>query len=74
MKKILIVSIKIYQITISKILVSIFGGGCRFTPSCSRYAEKAIEKYGVCRGVRLSVSRITRCHPFSKSYGYDPVE
>jgi putative membrane protein insertion efficiency factor len=46
---------------------------CRFTPTCSEYAECAVEKYGALRGTWLGVKRILRCQPFSKG-GYDPVK
>jgi len=45
---------------------------CRFTPSCSKYALEAIEKYGPFKGLILAIWRILRCNPFSKG-GYDPV-
>lgn len=45
---------------------------CRFTPTCSEYALEAFEKYGVIKGLYLSVKRILRCNPFCKG-GYDPV-
>lgn len=45
---------------------------CRFTPTCSEYAYRAIEKYGVLKGGFLALRRIIRCHPFSKG-GFDPV-
>ncbi|MDR3112638.1 MAG: membrane protein insertion efficiency factor YidD [Elusimicrobiota bacterium] len=45
---------------------------CRFEPSCSLYAYEAIEKFGIFKGVFLSLIRILRCNPFCKG-GYDPV-
>ena len=45
---------------------------CRFTPTCSQYAQEAIRKYGPFRGGWLALKRILRCHPFGCS-GYDPV-
>jgi putative membrane protein insertion efficiency factor len=45
---------------------------CRFYPTCSAYALEAVEKYGVIKGVWLSVRRILRCHPFHAG-GFDPV-
>jgi putative membrane protein insertion efficiency factor len=46
---------------------------CRFHPSCSRYAEEAIGKYGLCRGGMLAAWRICRCNPHNAG-GYDPVK
>ena len=45
---------------------------CRFEPSCSHYAEEAIERFGFFRGLVLAFWRILRCHPFAKA-GLDPV-
>lgn len=47
--------------------------GCKFEPTCSCYCEQSIEKYGVVRGSFKTILRILRCHPFSRSGGYDPV-
>ncbi len=45
---------------------------CRFVPSCSAYAQEALERYGAARGSWLALRRLLRCHPFGGS-GYDPV-
>lgn len=60
--------IRLYQITLSPI----FGGACRFEPSCSAYALEAVERHGAVRGARLALARLLRCHPFGAA-GYDPV-
>lgn len=50
----------------------IFGARCRHLPTCSDYAAGAIRLHGAQKGLWLSLSRLSRCHPFG-SYGYDPV-
>ena len=45
---------------------------CRFTPTCSEYMIKAIELYGIRKGVLLGIKRIKRCRPYGDC-GYDPV-
>lgn len=35
---------------------------CRFEPSCSSYMIRAIEKYGLFRGVRKGIHRLRRCN------------
>ena len=45
---------------------------CRFSPSCSAYAEEAIGKYGAGKGGWMALRRLFRCHPLGGK-GYDPV-
>jgi putative membrane protein insertion efficiency factor len=45
---------------------------CRFHPSCSEYAETAIERHGAARGSWLAARRVCRCGPWHPG-GYDPV-
>jgi len=54
-------------------LSMLFAGACRFEPTCSQYAYQAIERFGILPGVWLGSKRLSRCHPFSKKFGYDPV-
>jgi putative membrane protein insertion efficiency factor len=44
-------------------LVSRAGIQCRFTPSCSRYAEAVIARDGAMRGAWSALKRIARCNP-----------
>ena len=48
------------------------GNNCRFFPTCSKYCEEALLKYGLFRGSRLSVKRILKCHPWGGE-GCDPI-
>jgi len=45
---------------------------CRYFPSCSEYADEAIDRHGVTKGSWISIKRLLRCHPWG-NYGYDPV-
>jgi putative membrane protein insertion efficiency factor len=64
----LLLFVRFYQIFFSPFL----GGACKFYPSCSRYAQEAIEMHGARRGAWLAMKRLGRCRPFTKG-GFDPV-
>ena len=64
----LISCIKIYQFFISPIL----GQNCRYLPTCSEYTIECLKKFGIIKGIFLSVKRISKCHPLG-SHGYDPI-
>jgi putative membrane protein insertion efficiency factor len=56
-----------------KLMLSpLFGGSCRFLPSCSEYAREAVILHGTAKGVWLAARRLSRCHPLGSS-GLDPV-
>lgn len=61
--------VRVYQYAISPLL----GPRCRFYPTCSDYCLQALAKHGALRGLRLTVLRLARCHPWSGRSGYDPV-
>ena len=48
------------------------GSHCRFTPSCSAYAEDAVVRFGPVRGAVVAGRRLLRCHPWHPG-GVDPV-
>lgn len=60
----LIGAIDVYQATFSKVNRSV-GVRCRFTPTCSHYAEGAIGKYGAFKGTGMAAWRILRCAPWT---------
>jgi len=68
MRKIISGIIGFYRYIISPIL----GPRCRYTPTCSEYAQTAVMRFGVIKGGWLSIKRIVSCHPWGNS-GYDPV-
>jgi len=45
------------------------GAQCRFQPTCSRYAELAVQKYGVVRGLAKTSVRVARCNPLTSRRG-----
>ncbi|MEM6675536.1 MAG: membrane protein insertion efficiency factor YidD [Planctomycetota bacterium] len=45
---------------------------CRFSPTCSAYAEEALKTHALPRALLLIAWRILRCQPLC-SGGYDPV-
>ena len=63
------VIIRLYQRVISPLTNS----SCRFTPTCSQYALDSIKKHGPFVGLKLTIKRILKCHPWGGS-GYDPVK
>tara|TARA_B100001123_G_C14401709_1_gene667021 strand:+ start:100 stop:321 length:222 start_codon:yes stop_codon:yes gene_type:complete len=66
---IILVLIWIYQKTISRMFPPV----CKFNPSCSNYALQAIQQYGI-KGIVMGIMRVLKCHPLSKSHGWDPVK
>jgi len=68
MTRVLIVLVAAYRYALSPML----GASCRFHPSCSAYAQEALERHGALRGLWLALRRVGRCHPWH-SGGYDPV-
>ncbi|MDT8412338.1 MAG: membrane protein insertion efficiency factor YidD [Vicingaceae bacterium] len=68
LSKIVVLLIRVYQLSISPFL----GANCRYSPTCSQYSLEAIEKYGPLKGGWLAIKRISSCHPWG-GHGHDPV-
>jgi putative membrane protein insertion efficiency factor len=61
-------SLYVYRLLVSPFLPR----ACRFHPTCSQFALDALGEHGAVTGLRLSVARLARCHPWNPG-GYDPV-
>ena len=68
LRSILLSVIRFYRAAISPMTPP----SCRFTPTCSAYAEEALEAHGSMKGSWLALRRVLRCHPLGGK-GYDPV-
>ena len=68
MKSLARAAIRGYRYFISPLLAP----SCRFFPSCSAYAEEALESHGLLRGGWLTARRLCRCGPWHAG-GLDPV-
>lgn len=68
MRRAAVLAIRLYQKSVSPYLPS----ACRYLPTCSHYAQDAVERYGAIRGTWLGLKRLARCHPWG-GRGYDPV-
>lgn len=68
MKRLLVGLIAAYRYLLSPW----WGSQCRFEPTCSHYAEEAIERHGALQGTWMAMRRVSRCHPWRHG-GFDPV-
>tara|TARA_B100002052_G_C15780053_1_gene551143 strand:- start:144 stop:356 length:213 start_codon:yes stop_codon:yes gene_type:complete len=60
--------IRLYQKVISPYLPS----ACRYEPTCSEYSIEAMKRFGIIKGIFLTVKRLLRCNPLGGK-GYDPI-
>jgi uncharacterized protein len=65
--RIAVAGLDIYRGIVSPLLPR----SCRFAPTCSEYARRAILEHGVRRGLWLTGARLLKCHPFHPG-GWDP--
>lgn len=55
--------VKAYRYTLSPLI----GFHCRHLPTCSDYADQALERHGLWAGGWMTLARLCRCHPFGTS-------
>ena len=60
--------VKAYRYTLSPLV----GFHCRHLPTCSEYADEALDRYGLWAGTWMTFARMARCHPWGTS-GIDRV-
>jgi putative membrane protein insertion efficiency factor len=60
--------VKVYRYALSPLV----GFHCRHLPTCSAYADEAIERFGLWAGGWMTLARLLRCHPWGTS-GLDVV-
>ena len=69
LRSLAVAPLRFYQRAISPALPK----RCKYHPSCSEYAVRAVTRYGILRGVVLAAWRVLRCNPWSHG-GVDFVE
>ena len=55
--------IRVYRYTLSPII----GYRCRHLPTCSDYADQALDRFGLWAGGWMTLARLLRCQPFGTS-------
>jgi uncharacterized protein len=50
----------LYRYTLSWLV----GTRCRHLPTCSEYADQAIDRFGLWAGGWMTLARLARCHPW----------
>lgn len=63
--------IHLYQATLSRVYARA-GLQCRFSPTCSHYAEVCIRQFGLARGSVLAFTRVLKCGPWTPAGTFDP--
>ena len=48
-------------------IAALIGPRCRHLPTCSEYAEEALDRFGLWAGGWMTLARILRCHPWGTS-------
>jgi uncharacterized protein len=64
-------SVSVYQRTLSPALSGRVR--CRYQPTCSRYSAESVFKFGIRKGINLTMRRLWRCRGDVSQNTYDPV-
>jgi uncharacterized protein len=67
-----VAGIHLYQATLSRVFAA-SGMACRFSPTCSHYAEACVRRYGLVRGGGMALARVVRCGPWTPAGTIDPA-
>ena len=67
--RLLVVGVRAYQVIGHRLFPP---GQCRFSPTCSSYAEEVIREHGAIEGGRLTAKRLLRCGPWTPEGTKDP--
>jgi uncharacterized protein len=60
--------VNVYRYTFSALV----GFHCRHLPTCSAYADEALDRFGLWAGLWMTLARLLRCHPWGTA-GLDVV-
>lgn len=55
-----------------RVVSPLYGDVCRYHPSCSCYAQGAVQQRGLVVGAGLAAWRVLRCNPWSRGGVDDP--
>jgi uncharacterized protein len=55
--------VKLYRHALSPLI----GFDCRHLPTCSSYADEALDRFGLWAGGWMTLARLARCHPLGTS-------
>jgi uncharacterized protein len=55
--------VKTYRLTLSPLI----GFHCRHLPTCSDYADQALDRFGLWAGGWMTLARLLRCQPWGTS-------
>ncbi|AZJ36954.1 membrane protein insertion efficiency factor YidD [Tenacibaculum singaporense] len=59
MAKLYLLIVWLYKKLVSPIWSKFFR--CRFYPTCSEYSKRAVKKYGLKTGLKMTINRLSRC-------------